>query len=135
MNTVIFDRIYLDICNALKNAKIDVDVSTELKNDSYPCVVIDNAINDNLSSSTCQFEKTDLLDICIDIYCNEQEIENVVYSGRSIAIHISKLIDDVCSQKYRLKRSMKSTPNVDDSIYRITLHYVSKINPNRNTIF
>lgn len=135
MNTVIFDRILNDICDTLKNAKIDINVSTELKNDSYPCVIIDNVRNDNLSSSTCLYEKTDLIDICIDIYCNEQEIENTVYSGRSIARYISSLIDDVCVQKYRLKRNMKPTPNVDDNIYRITLHYVSKINPNRNTIF
>lgn len=135
MNTIIFDRIFNDICNVLKNETIDIDVSTELKNDSYPCVVIDDVRNDNLSSSTCLFEKTDLMDIRIDIYCNEQEIENTVYSGRSIARYILKLIDDVCTQKYRLKRNMKTTPNVDDNIYRITLHYVSKINPNRNTIF
>ena len=129
-----FDKIYGELEKCLYSLEMDVEVNTELKGDSYPQVVVDEIRNDTDTRTTEGYEGTDVFAISVDIYCNEKEVENTIYSGRTVARYIMKHIDYICCAKYRLNRKMTVAPNVDDSIYRINLRYTGKISTRRNVI-
>jgi hypothetical protein len=118
-----FDKIYREIEMSLKSLDFDVLIDTELKSESYPAVIIENTINDTVSKTTCFSEGVDLFGLEINIYCGEMENENIVCSGRTIAHMIYDHIDKICSKKYGMYRKFTVSPNIDDSIYRITLRY------------
>lgn len=135
MISTVFDKIYADIEKCLEAFKIDINVYTELKGNDYPMVVVDEIRNDSFKKTTCRREGVDIVGISVDIYCKETEIENTVYSGRTLARDIMKYIDYICCNEYGLDRKMTAAPNVDDSIYRINLKYTSKISVSRGFIY
>lgn len=132
-----FDCVFESIQQHLTLHSINSPViKTTPTGDIYPLVVVDDADNPNVARTTDGIDSISLVGIEINIYAKEKTVGTKKMSGRSIAIELRGLIDEVCTDMYGMKRIMcKPTPNIDNAIYRITMRYNAKQNDNRSFFY
>lgn len=98
------------------------------QSDKFPLVTI---VEDNNKSNliTTSFEdSTDTIFFMVDIYAQDKAVGNSIISNVVIVKELSALVDDVMSKHYRMQRTQcRPTPNLDNSIYRITMKYTKKV--------
>jgi hypothetical protein len=103
--------------------------------DKFPLISVTCEDNKNVIVSTDFNDRTDQITLTINVYAEDMNIGNKVYSSAYIASELIKLVDEVCSRKYKLLRtSCRQTPNLDETIYRITARYTKKIISNKNLL-
>ena len=135
MNIDVYDILYQNLKKHLKeNLGYDFEITKLSKKqaDRFPLIVFteeDNA----LSSSTLRKEETQSnLYYEINIFTRDKTINGKKYYAIEIARDISSHIDMVLGKKYRMNRLFcRPTPNLDDSIYRITMRYSVRLDDNR----
>ena len=117
-------REYLKTYNRYKPT-----VSTLPKGSTFPKVVFECIDNRSSGRTSCLLETHSSVTYEIDIFAKEKN----GISERTIARDIANDIDHVMSRILGLKRILKKpTPDIDVSIYRITLRYTGIINDQRN---
>ena len=137
MNQNVFNASYVELKKRLEEIKeYNPIVKTTPSGTLYPMVVVENVENSILSQSTCNRESTSLIGIEINIYAKSMSIGTTQLSNRTIAIELSNIVDNVLVKEFSMKRvTCKPTPNVDTTIYRITMIYNTKQNDNRSRYF
>lgn len=104
------------------------------ESDKFPLIVVTEDDNVNEIQDTLSREATDKIFFSVNIYAQDTVIDNKTISNVNIVRELSKLVDDVM-KKYRMKRTAcKPTPNLDETIYRITMKYTKKIITNKNIL-
>ena len=114
------------------------DVKTESQSPISKNLIVLDEINNRTSLSTTRHEETiSSVSFEINIYCpndssKEEDGELILISKKEQARELRKLVDEVLSGYYRLNRYFcQPTPNIDNTVYRITMRYSGKINDNR----
>lgn len=103
------------------------------QSDKFPLVTIIESDNSNDIVDTNFMESTDNVDLTIDIYTQDKTLENSIISCVSISNELVGLTDYILSKKYRFRRVFcKRTPNLDSSIYRVTMKYTKKVITSKN---
>lgn len=93
----------------------------------------DDNVNELISTNFNEF--TDKILFTIDIYAEDKAMDNTTISNVNIARELASLVDDIMIRKYRMQRIFcKPTPNLDDSIYRLTIKYTKKVISNKNIL-
>jgi hypothetical protein len=138
MNIDFSNQLYKD----LKDYIAEVDTyGTRVRNkslkesDKFPLITITEDDNVNELIDTRHIETTDKIYISVNIYAQDKAVGNTTVSNVNIARELAELVDRVLGKAYRMERtSCKPTPNLDDSIYRITMKYTKKIITNKNIL-
>jgi hypothetical protein len=138
MNVELMNQIYEDLASYLvtKSKYGPRVVAKSLKqSDKFPLVVITEGNNANTLVSTDFGEKTDTINISVNIYAQDKAIGNETVADVVIARELMKLVDDIVGTKYRMLRTdCRPTPNLDNSIYRVTMNYTKRIITKRNIL-
>ena len=116
--------------------------SCEIKTQSQDIIsknlIVLDEISNTLSLSTTRREET-ISDVSfeVNIFCPKDEVkesdgEMILMSKMEQARELRRLVDEVLGGYYRLSRDFcQPTPNIDNTVYRITMRYSGKINDNR----
>lgn len=103
-------------------------------NDKFPLVTLVEQ-NNIFNLGTTKIKKREIIDAVyweINIYAVDQTNGTNIISNAQICDELKILIDKVMSDYFQLDRTMcEPTPNLDSSIYRITMRYSGKILENR----
>ncbi len=137
MNVSLLDRVYKDI---KEYVELKTDYSPRVRkkalkqSDKFPLIVVTEDDNVSEIEDTKFIESTDKIYFSVNIYAQDKAVGNTTISNVNIARELMSLVDDVM-RKYRMKRtSCRPTPNLDDSIYRITMKYTKKVITNKNIL-
>lgn len=139
INLEIYDKIF----NILKKFLTDesqynpIVSKQELRQtDKFPLVVITEEDNSYLTGTT-RFEETkSRLEYEINVYATDKNINGNIVAKQEIARELVGLIDNVMSYNLRMtRRSCRPTPNLDNSIYRITIRYRANLNDNTGKLY
>lgn len=139
INLEIYDKIF----NILKKFLADesqynpIVSKQELRqSDKFPLVVITEEDNSYLTGTT-RFEETkSRLEYEINVYATDKNINGNIVAKQVIARELVGLIDNVMSYNLRMiRRSCRPTPNLDNSIYRITIRYRANLNDNTGKLY
>jgi hypothetical protein len=138
VNIDLLNQVYKDV-KTYVNEKSQYSPRVTQKNlrqsDKFPLITITEDDNANELASMKFIDTTDKLFFTVNIYAQDKAYGNVTYSNVGIARELATLVDDIMGQKYKMKRmSCKPTPNLDDSIYRLTMKYSKKIITNKNIL-
>lgn len=106
--------------------------------DKYPLVTLEETEN-SFNLATTRNRKQEVISNVffeINIYAVDIKTSNGTISNVIITQELEKLIDDVMSIYFGLRRtSCRPTPNLDDTIRKTTMRYEGKILENRNKLF
>lgn len=135
MNIDVYDKLYQSLKQHLQeNLGYDFEITklSKKQTDRFPLVVFTEEDN-VLSFSTLRGEETQsTLYYEINIFTRDKTINGKKCYAVEIARDISGHIDEVLNAKYHMNRLFcRPTPNLDDSIYRITMRYSARLNDNR----
>lgn len=134
-----------EICNNLnsylqENSKYSPLVLRKVirQADKFPLVTIIEEEN-SFSSATTRNKVQEVVSNLyyeINIYATDIKTKDKTISNVVITDELKKLVDDVMSVHYGLRRtSCRPTPNLDSTIYRITMRYEGRIFENKNKLF
>lgn len=71
----------------------------------------------------------------INIYSTDISLDNKTVSGAEVCNELKILVDNIMSKRFKLTRlSCRPTPNLDDTIYRVTMRYSCNALTNRKRI-
>lgn len=118
------------------------DVRTQLEDKITKNLVVIEEIDNRISSATTRYEETiSALSFEINIYCPNDIVTKKEIDGKEQIIAISKmeqarelrkLVDEVMGGYYKMQRTFcQPTPNIDNTIYRITMRYGVRVNDNK----
>ena len=132
---VAYDILNKYITTNLKEmSRPNCDVRTQLIDRISKNLVVIEEIDNRINSATTRYEET-ISDISfeVNIYCPNDEINGEeVISKMEQARELRKLVDDVLGVHFKLNRTFcQPTPNLDNTIYRITMRYNGRLNDNR----
>lgn len=108
------------------------------QSDKFPLVTLEE-LDNSLSFVTTRYKKQEVVSSLfyeINIYAVDIKTSKGTTSNVIITQELQKLVDDIMGIHFGLKRtSCRPTPNLDDTIRRITMKYEGKIFENRNRLF
>lgn len=140
MNTDLTTIIYKDLREyLLANSEYKPDVVRKpLKEvNKFPRVVLTEE-NNIFKEGTLKYKAREVIDTIyweINIYATDVNKGNRIVSNAEVCDELKSLIDNIMSKRYGLTRlSCRPTPNLDETIYRITMRYSGDIHTNRNRI-
>lgn len=94
--------------------------------------------NNQFDSGNLQYKARDVIDTLyweVNIYATDKGVNGKTISNAEICDELKYLVDEVMSKRYRLTRlSCRPTPNLDDTIYRITMRYSCNLFVNKKRI-
>lgn len=139
INLDVYDKIY----NILKKFLTEESLYNPLvskeelrQSNRFPLVVFTEEDNSYLTGTT-RFEETkSRLNFEINIYTTDTKVENSIVSKKEIAKELIALVDNVMGYNLRMiRRSCRPTPNLDKTIYRVTMRYVTNVNDNIGKLY
>lgn len=129
--------IYDEVRNGLnqylsKNSEYAPLVKTKASGDTFPYVVFEKSNDVEHASDISRNTVISVLEFEINIYTKEKTINNKKVADRTIATEIEECIKKYMGGVLGYKRTYdKPTPNIDLSVYRITMRYQVKSNERR----
>ena len=136
MNIDVYTYIYTKLKQSLKENLADYGIEvtklSKQETDRFPLVVFTEEDN-VLSTRTLNREET-FSDLYyeVNIYTRDKIINGEECFAIDIARLISAEVDKVLNKTYHMDRLFcRPTPNLDNSIYRITMRYSVGLNDNR----
>lgn len=120
--------------NLEEMSRPNCDVRTQLIDRISKNLVVIEEIDNRINSATTRYEETiSNISFEVNIYCPNDEINGEeVISKMEQARELRKLVDDVLGTYFKLNRIFcQPTPNLDNTIYRITMRYNGRLNDNR----
>lgn len=138
MNFRLLNRVYADLKEYIeKNSRYSTRVlKKSLKQtDNFPLIIITQDDNSNELITTDFKESIDKIYFSINIYAQDISYNNITVSNVNVAEELACLVNQIMQKQYKMKRtSCKPTPNLDDTIYRITMKYTKKIIENKSIL-
>lgn len=137
MNIDFTNQVYREVKEYVSKSNYSPRVTQKnlKQSDKFPLITIIEEDNKNELISTNFCESTDKIYLTINIYAQDKAYGNETISNVNIVRELAKLVDDIVGNKYKMQRlSCKPTPNLDDTIYRITAKYSKKIITNKNIL-
>ena len=138
MNIDFANQVYKDVKQYISE---NDTYSTRVRNkslkesDKFPLITITEDDNVNEIVDTRFRESTDKMYFSVNIYAQDKAVGNTTISNVNIARELASMVDEVMGKKYRMQRtSCKPTPNLDNTIYRITMKYTKKLIVNKNIL-
>lgn len=130
--TYIYTKLKEHLQGSLDKYGIEITKMSKQEADRFPLVVFTETDN-VLEFSTLNREEThSKLYYEINIYTRDKVINGEKCYAMEIAREISMEVDNLLNRKYHMERiSCSPTPNLDNSIYRITMRYSVGLNDNR----
>ena len=105
------------------------------ESDKFPLITIIEDDNTNELVSINFQESTDKIFISVNIYAVDMPLGNATISNVNIVRELARLVDDIVGKKYKMRRTYcKPTPNLDNTVYRITMKYTKKIITSKNIL-
>lgn len=134
---ILFEEVRKGLSTYLTEmSEYDPLITTIVGTDKYPKVVISKADDREIKNDTFRMTVVSSLVFEIDIYTKDKVIGNKTVSSRVIATELEDLIKRYMGDMCGFKRTLdKPTPNIDTSIYRITMRYSGTYNDKRNVYF
>lgn len=127
MNIKIFDEIFDNLKKYIEENDIYSATITKKslkQSNKFPLIVITEENNVNFARDTHFNDTISKGYYEINIYTQNQKIGDLMRYDMEIAREYSELIDNYMSRKLKAIRTHCSpTPNLDNSIYRITMRY------------
>lgn len=136
LNTDAYSIVYAELKKSLKsnleNYGIEITKLSKQETDRFPLVVLTEEDN-VLSDRTLNHEETiSGLYYEVNIYTRDKVINKEKRYAIDIAREISTEVDKVLNGQFHMLRTLcRPTPNLDNSIYRITMRYSVKFYDNR----
>lgn len=116
----------------LENSAYAPLVKTKASGDIFPYVVFEKSNDVEHASDNLRNTVISSLEFEINIYAKEKTIKNKKVSDRVIATEIEECIKSYMGGVLGYKRTYdKATPNIDTTVYRITMRYQVKLNERR----
>lgn len=138
MNIDFSNQVYRDVKKFIsENDTYETRVRNKSlkESDKFPLITITEDDNVNELVDTKFLESTDKIYLTVNIYAQDKAVGNTTVSNVNIARELAALVDKVIGRKYRMIRtSCRPTPNLDNTIYRITMKYTKKIITNKNIL-
>lgn len=132
----VFDNVLSTLNDAFMDYDYEVDLTTTPDGDYFPRIVVEELENSSLQKDNMGIVSLSVIGIRIEIYAKARRKGTSMISGRSIACELSDVCAYVCEEIYKLKRTTcKPTPNIDDSIYKITMIYNTKQSDTGRSLF
>lgn len=101
------------------------------KGNYFPKVVITKIDDRETGKSTYGLDRKSNITLEIDIYAKEQGVSEV-----TIANELEEITKEYMGLHLGMKRTLdKPTPNIDTSVYRITMRYEAVMNEIRNVFY
>lgn len=130
--TYLYDKLKESLKANLEGYEVEVTKLSKKQSDRFPLVVFTEEDNALLSSTLNREETTSKLYYEVNIYTRDKVINEEKCYAIDIARQISMEVDKVFNKKYHMDRLFcRPTPNLDNSIYRITMRYSVGLNDNR----
>lgn len=129
--------IYDEVRNGLKeylsiHSAYTPLVKTFASGDTFPYVVFEKSNDIEYASDKQKNTVISTVEYEINIYAKEQTLQNKRVAGRSIAAEIEEHIKSYMGGILGYKRTYdKPTPNIDSTVYRITMRYLVNLNETR----
>lgn len=132
MNLKLYEKVYTGLKQfILDNSELSPHVLKKPSGDLFPKVVVEEISNTSISNAGFM-ESVSLLGFEINIYAKDIGAMDSMEVARSLTDLVSRYMDN----QMKFKRIMaKPTPNVDDTIYRITMRYVTQASDYRGHFF
>lgn len=136
---VVYDVLNKYITESLnKLSRPACDVRTQALDTISKNIVVIEEIDNRIGLATTRFEETTSnIGFEVNIYCPNDVVtkvddEIVALSKMEQARELRKLVDEVLGDYYKLTRTFcQPTPNIDNTIYRITMRYSGRVNDNK----
>lgn len=127
INIQVFDKLFDNLKNYIQECDVYSATITKKplkQNDKFPLIVITEEDNVNFSSDIHFTDTISKGYYEINIYTQNKMIDGAMHYDMEIAREYSAIVDNYMSRKLKAVRTYCSpTPNVDNSIYRITMRY------------
>lgn len=138
MNVDFANQVYRDVKEYIsKNDNYDTRVRNKSlkESDKFPLVTVTEDDNINEIVDTRFKESTDKMYFSVNIYAQDKAVGNTTISNVNIARELASMVDKIMGGKYKMQRtSCKPTPNLDNTIYRLTMKYTKKMIVNKNIL-
>lgn len=136
MNIDVYTYLYTKLKDSIQanlpDYEVEITKLSKKQADRFPLVVFTEEDNVLASSTLNREETTSKLYYEINIYTRDAVINGEKCYAIDIARQISAEVDKVLNRKYHMDRLFcRPTPNLDNSIYRITMRYSVGLNDNR----
>ena len=140
MNANLYNKIY-DTLKLYLQAKSSysprVVKLAKQDNDKFPLVVI-TEVNNLPTYQTTKTQKRETVSNVyyeINIYATDKAVNTTTISKAQICEELKFLTDKVMSNYFQLERTLcEPTPNLDESVYRITMRYTAVLFENRERL-
>lgn len=127
----IYDEVRQGLKEYLSKSKYDPKVMSSPKGNYFPKVVFTKVDDREIEKTTLRLDVKSSVVFEIDIYAKEQGVSEV-----TIATELEELVKEYMGTIRNFKRTLdKPTPNVDVSVYRITMRYETNVNEFRNAFY
>ena len=129
--------IYDEVRNGLKNYLSQNSthkpvVKPFASGNEFPYVVFEKINDIERESDSSRNTVISVVEFEINKYAKDISIQNKRISGRSVATEIEEVIKRYMGDRLGFKRSYdRPTPNIDETVYRITMRYQVKLNERR----
>lgn len=130
--SLVYNELKKSLKSSLENYGIEITKLSKQETDRFPLVVLTEEDN-VLSERTLNHEET-FSDLYyeVNIYTRDKVIDKEKHYAIDIARTISTEVDKVLNGQFHFERTLcRPTPNLDNSIYRITMRYSVKFYDNR----
>lgn len=134
MSKTLFDQIKDNLKTYIgENSAYSPLVTKNATSNVFPKVVIKKADDRENRADTQRFNVISTLTIEIDIYAQDKTVGTKKLSGMTIANEIEEHIKKLMGEYYGFKRIFdQPTPNIDNTVYRITMRYNVNVNERLN---
>lgn len=137
MNLAVYEtlfQLFKQYVNA--HSEIPIKVLKKPNTQDFPKVVLTEITNIAASNSRYLMESYSVVGYEIDIYAIDLVVDGVSNDSMEVARYIESLVADFMEHEIGLKRVMaQPSPNIDDTIYRITMRYNGNISDYRGHFF
>ena len=139
MNTKLIISIYENLKKYVRKKKPSYDIRVTRKSQKivkdFPLIVMKLDDYPEIRKTTQGSESISKAYITIEIFTRDLIKKKKKIPDVIVAEELSELVDKVLGKMYGMNRTeCKPTPNLDDSIYRITMKYTKNILENKNLL-
>lgn len=139
MNLSIINQIYADLKEHIESkSEFGARVLRKAlrKSDRFPIVVVELFSNISREATLDFKEQVDELRLKISIYAKDKQVGGKIISDVMQANELAVLVDQIMSKKYRFQMiKTEEEPNIDNTIYRLSLRYKKNILTNKNFLY
>lgn len=137
MNIELYEGLFNSLREYIKeNSKFQIHVMQKPNSELFPKVIVEEIMNVSAVPTHYRMESLSNITYEINIYAKDAEIDGDFEDSMDIARYIQSIVSDYMEHKIHLKRVFcEPTPNIDDTVYRITMRYTGQASDYRGHFF